>query len=135
MGVALTSVCLENDDADGIILIAHSSTKPSAEPRSHAEAMRDDPEGWGAAESRELENHRKNETFQLINRSATTGSDAKRKRPVPLTWVYKRKRSGILKARLCMVGCAQRPGVDFDQVTCNTLQASSLRMLAALAAP
>ena len=33
-----------------------------------------------------------------------------------------------------MVGCAQRPGLDFDQVTCNTLQASSLRMLAALAA-
>ena len=54
--------------------------------RSHAEAMRDDPEGRGAAESRELDNHRNNETFKLINRSATTGSDAKRKRPVPLTW-------------------------------------------------
>ena len=53
--------------------------------------MRDDPEGWGAAESRELENHRRNGTFQLINRSSTTGSDAKRKRLVPLTWVYKRK--------------------------------------------
>jgi hypothetical protein len=43
VGVALAAVCLKNDDADGIILIAHSSTKPSAEPRSHAEAMRDDP--------------------------------------------------------------------------------------------
>ena len=134
VGVALAAVCLKNDDADGIILIARSSTNPPADPRSHAEAMRDDPEGWGAAESRELENHRKNGTFELINRSSTTGSDAKRKRLVPLTWVYKRKRSGILKARLCVVGCAQRPGVDFDQVTCNTLQASSLRMLAALAA-
>ena len=48
--------------------------------RSHAEAMRDDPEGRGAAESRELDNHRNNETSKLINRSATTGSDAKRKR-------------------------------------------------------
>ena len=135
VGAALAAMSLEDNDADGIILIARSSTSPSAEPRSHAEAMRDDLEGWGAAELRELENHRKNETFKLINRSTTTGSDAKRKRLVPLTWVYKRKRSGILKARLCMVGCAQRPGVDFDQVTCNTLQASSLRMLAALAAP
>jgi len=97
-------MCLEDDDADGIILIACSSTKPSAEPRSHAEAMRDDPEGWGAAESRELNNHRNNETFKRINRSAITGSDAKRKRLVPLTWVYKPKRSGVFKARLCVVG-------------------------------
>ena len=134
VGAALAAMSLEDNDADGIILIARSSTSPSAEPRSHAEAMRDDLEGWGAAESRELENHRKNETFKLINRSTTTGSDARRRRLVPLTRVYKRKRSGILKARLCLVGCAQRPGVDFDQVTCNTLQASSLRMLAALAA-
>ena len=96
-------MCLEDDDADGIILIACSSTKPSAEPRSHAEAMRDDPEGWGAAESRELNNHRNNETFKRINRSAITGSDAKRKRLVPLTWVYKPKRSGVLKAKLCVL--------------------------------
>ena len=98
MGAALAAMSLEDNDADGIILIAHSSTKPSAEPRSHAEAMRDDPEGWGAAELRELENHRKNETFKLINPSTTTGSDARRRRLVPLTRVYKRKRSGILKA-------------------------------------
>ena len=83
---------------------------------------------------RELDNHRNDETFKLINRSATARSDAKRKHLVPLTWVYKRKRPGTLKARVCVVGCAQRPGVDFNQVTCNTLQASSLRMLAAHAA-
>ena len=35
-------------------------------------------EGWGAAELRELDNQRNDDTFKLINRSATTGSDAKR---------------------------------------------------------
>ena len=43
MGAALAAMCLEDNDADGIILIVRSSAKASAEPRSHAEAMRDDP--------------------------------------------------------------------------------------------
>ena len=87
MSDALVAASLKDDDADGIILIAKASSFISVEPQTHNEAMRADSVGWGAAEARELENHRKNETIVLINRSTTTGSDAKRKRLVPLTWV------------------------------------------------
>ena len=132
MGDVLVAASLEDDCADGIILITKSSSFVSVEPKSHNEAMRADSVVWGATKARELENHRKNETFQLVDRSATTGTDAKRKGLVPLTWAYKRKRSGDLKAILCVVGCAQRPGVDFDHVTCCILRASNLRLLAAL---
>eukprot|EP00965_Chrysotila_dentata_P184762 6099481-Pleurochrysis_carterae.AAC.1 len=53
---------------------------------------------------------------------------------VRLIWVYKRKRNGSLKARLCVQGCAQIPGVDFEQTFCATMRATSLRALASLAA-
>eukprot|EP00965_Chrysotila_dentata_P043232 1436351-Pleurochrysis_carterae.AAC.1 len=49
-------------------------------------------------------------------------------------WVYKRKRSGALKARLCVQGCAQTHGVDYDQTFCATMRPTSLRALASLAA-
>jgi hypothetical protein len=57
-----------------------------------------------------------------------------RSRLIPLQWVYKTKRDGSKKARLVVVGCAQHPGVDFDQTHCSTLKATSLRFLAATAA-
>ena len=57
-----------------------------------------------------------------------------RSRLIPLQWTYKSKRDGTKKARLVVVGCAQRPGIDFDQTHCSTLKATSLRFLAATAA-
>eukprot|EP00965_Chrysotila_dentata_P087720 2896432-Pleurochrysis_carterae.AAC.1 len=48
---------------------------------------------------------------------------------VRLIWVYKRKRNGSLKARLCVQGCAQVPGVDYEQTFCATMRATSLRTL------
>eukprot|EP00965_Chrysotila_dentata_P232971 6199295-Pleurochrysis_carterae.AAC.3 len=48
--------------------------------------------------------------------------------------MYKRKRSGALKARLCVQGCAQTAGVDYDQTFCATMRPSSLRALASIAA-
>ena len=55
-------------------------------------------------------------------------------RLVRLIWVYKVKRSGALKARLCVQGCTQVAGVDYDQTFCATMRSGSLRMLCALAA-
>ena len=57
-----------------------------------------------------------------------------RSRLIPLQWVFKTKRDGTKKARLVVVGCAQRPRVNFDQTHCSTLKATSLRFLAATAA-
>ena len=53
---------------------------------------------------------------------------------VRMLWVYKIKRDGTLKARLCVMGSAQRPGVDFDQTYSATMRAASLRLLAAISA-
>lgn len=51
-----------------------------------------------------------------------------------LTWAYKIKRSGKYKARLCVQGCSQVPGVDYDQTFCAAMRAGSLRTLCAIAA-
>eukprot|EP00965_Chrysotila_dentata_P187983 6172459-Pleurochrysis_carterae.AAC.5 len=51
-----------------------------------------------------------------------------------LIWVYKRKRSGALKARLCVQGSLRTPGVDYDQTFCATMRPRSLRALASIAA-
>eukprot|EP00965_Chrysotila_dentata_P171715 5666521-Pleurochrysis_carterae.AAC.1 len=39
-----------------------------------------------------------------------------------------------MKARLCVQGCAQTPGVDYDQTFCATMRPTSLRALASMAA-
>eukprot|EP00965_Chrysotila_dentata_P215896 6189057-Pleurochrysis_carterae.AAC.1 len=49
-------------------------------------------------------------------------------------WVYKRKRSRALKARLCVQGYVQVQGLDFDQTFYATMRPTSLRVLAAPAA-
>ena len=92
--------------------------------------MRDNPEGWMPAEQDELDNHRSNRSWVEIDRSTMPRG----RRLVNFTWVYKVKRSGKLKARLCVQGCSQVPGVDFDQTHCATMRAGSLRALAAIAA-
>ena len=40
-----------------------------------------------------------------------------------MTWVYKMKRDSTQKARLCVQGCSQVYGVDYDQVWSGTLLA------------
>eukprot|EP00965_Chrysotila_dentata_P121947 4030566-Pleurochrysis_carterae.AAC.1 len=47
--------------------------------------------------------------------------------------MYNRKRSAALKTRLCVQGCAQVCGVDFDQTFCATMPPTSPRALAAIA--
>ena len=102
----------------------------AADPKSRKQALSIDREGWLAAEKKQLDNHKANGSWTLINRSSV---EANRKL-VRLIWVYKVKRSGALKARLCVQGCAQIPGVDFHQTFCATLRGTSLRLLCSLAA-
>eukprot|EP00965_Chrysotila_dentata_P177573 5866140-Pleurochrysis_carterae.AAC.1 len=73
--------------------------------------MAEDRVGWGGAERSKIDNHAKNGSWTLIDRSDVPSD----RTIVRLIWVYKRKRSGALKARLCVQGCAQVHGVDYDQ--------------------
>ena len=113
-------------------MLSPASSKPPKDPSNHKEAMHDDAVGWGRAEEAELNNHNKNGSFTLMDRSEFDAT-APGRRLVKLVWVYKRKRDGRLKARLCVQGCSQQPGVDFDQTHCATMRGTSLRMLSALA--
>ena len=79
---------------------------------SHKDALaHDDAEAWLAAERKELRNHTVHKTFEQLDRSSMLTDAQTRSRLIPLQWVYKTKRDGSKKARLVVVGCAQRPGV------------------------
>ena len=51
-----------------------------------------------------------------------------------LIWVYKKKRDGTAKARLCVQGNTLEAGIDYDQVFSAALRYSSARALFAYAA-
>eukprot|EP00965_Chrysotila_dentata_P034887 1161366-Pleurochrysis_carterae.AAC.1 len=60
--------------------------------------MAKDRVGWGTAERAEIANHANNGSWTLIDRLQVPVDRS----IVRLIWVYKRKRSGALKARLCV---------------------------------
>ena len=88
-----------------------------------------DESNWKPAELTEIENHLSNGTWTEIDYSDVPRD---RRRLVRMTWVYKTKRSGKRKARLCVQGCSQVAGVDFDQTFCATMRSSTLRLLCAI---
>eukprot|EP00965_Chrysotila_dentata_P111827 3698368-Pleurochrysis_carterae.AAC.1 len=60
--------------------------------------MAEDRIGWGTAERAKIANHASNGSWTTIDRSQVPAGRSL----VRLIWVYKRKRSGALKARLCV---------------------------------
>ena len=100
-----------------------------ADPRNRDQALRADRAGWLSAEKKELANHLGNKSWSEIDRSKVP----KERRLVRLIWVYKVKRDGSLKARLCVQGCSQVPGIDYDQTFSAAMRSTSLRLLTALA--
>ena len=138
MGAALIAAGLNDVSSDAIVILSgetHEHKPPPDDPRSHKDALaHEDAEAWLAAKRKELCNHTVHKTFEQLDRSSMLTNAQARSRLIPLQWVFKTKRDGTKKARLVVVGCAQRPGVDFDQIHCSTLKATSLRFLAATAA-
>lgn len=107
-----------------------ASDQASSDPTNHRQAMAIDRVGWSGAELKEIKAHRRNASWTEIDRSDLP----KGRRLVKMTWAYKTKRNGTLKARLCVQGCSQLPGVDYDQTHCSTLRPTSLHTLVALSA-
>ena len=98
-----------------------------ADPKNYAEAMAEDErEGnheWRDGCLKELRSHASNESFEV-----RPASEKPRGRAfVKFTWVFKRKRDGTKKCRLCVQGCTQRAGVDYDQTYCGSMRSTSLR--------
>ena len=98
-------------------------------PSTHAEAMSMDAAAgnskWKDGEGVELGNHARNGSWELVQRS-----DVPRGRRIhKFVWVYKVKRDGEIKVRLCVQGCTLEHGVDFDQTFSSTLRHCSARAL------
>ena len=98
-------------------------------PSTHAEAVRAG-EVWLKAEGKELDNHARNGSWRTIDRSEVPAG----RRIHKMLWVYKVKRDGSAKARLCVSGNTLQAGIDYDQVFSAALRYSSARSLFAFAA-
>ena len=99
-------------------------------PANRREAIADDEEGWITAEGGEITNHESKTSWTYHSRSALPHG----RRLVKLTWAYKVKRNLTKKARLCVQGCTQIPGVDYHQTFCAAMRVASLRVLCAISA-
>jgi hypothetical protein len=87
-------------------------------------------EPWPSSEVKELNNHANNESWTRISIDDLPAG----RRVHKLVWVYKIKRDGTAKARLCVQGCTLEGGVDYDQTFASALKYHSARALFALAA-
>ena len=115
-----SGACLRADSADA--------------PATHASAMHMDKESgepiWARSEAGEIGNHKRNASWTLIQRSELPRG----RRVHKLIWVYKVKRDGTAKSRLCVQGTTLQAGVDYDQAFSAALRYSSARGLFAFAA-
>ena len=118
------------DDAIAMTLVLRTTDECLPPPKTRAQAERDNPDSWKPAIQKELTACTRNKTWRVIRASDIPAN----RRCLYLLWVFKVKRDGTFKARLCVQGSRQVPGVDFDQSWAGTMRASSLRLLSALAA-
>ena len=129
---ALAALNLGSSSATGaddgaLLLTALRADSPDA-PATHAQAAQDP--RWLKAEAGELDNHKRNGSWEELSRSQVPRG----RRVHKLVWVYKVKRDGTCKARLCVQGCTLEEGIDFDQTFSAALRYSSARGLFCYAA-
>ena len=99
-------------------------------PETHKQVLAHPDKGWLKAEQTELGNHAHNGSWvPMLLKDVPKGRKVHK-----LVWVYKQKRDGTLKARLCVQGCTMQSGIDYDQVFSPTIRYSSVRGLFAFAA-
>lgn len=100
------------------------------EPNNYKEAMMESK--WRNAMIDELESHRRNGTWELVERPPG-------RKIVGAKWVLKIKRNEkdeIVKhkARLVAQGCIQKPGIDFEEVYAPVARIATLRTFLVVAA-
>jgi hypothetical protein len=105
-------------------------------PKSYKEAISGlDKEHWKAAIAKELRSVKEAGTYLLVSR----GSLPEDTLVIGHTWVFRVKNNedgtvAKYKARICIDGSRQRPGLDFDQTFAPVAQATTIRLVLALAA-
>ena len=124
-GAAMCAFSCADVLSSGAALAARGSPD---DPPNRRTAMLWDAPGWTESEGKELRSHVSNKSWTDMDRCDVPAG----RRLVKLVWVYKKKRDGRLKSRLCVQGCTQVPGVDFDQTHCATMRSTSLRVKVAV---
>jgi hypothetical protein len=100
-------------------------------PRSFQEAMRrPNADLWREATDKEVAAILKNETYELVSRDELPPTA----NILGNTWVFKIKTGGLHRARLCVRGDWQIPGVDYFEVFAPTSRLQSFRLILHLAA-
>lgn len=99
----------------------------SSDPKTYAEAMRQNREGWTRAIEEELASLHKLDVFEVIPAAAAQNL-------VTSKWVFKTKmdargRPTRLKARLVARGFSQRPNIDFFATFAPTAAITTFRIL------
>eukprot|EP00965_Chrysotila_dentata_P137824 4559492-Pleurochrysis_carterae.AAC.1 len=82
---------------------AFAAVPNTESPKTRKQAMSSDAPAWLRAEKAEIDNHESNGSWSIIDRSQLPPGRSL----VRLIWVYKTKRDGSKKARLCVQSCAQ----------------------------
>ena len=130
VAIAEAEASTENALASLAACVEHALRADSPDaPATHAEAMRLG-EIWVQSEANELANHTRNQSWVTISRDELPQG----RRVHKLIWVYKVKRDGTAKSRLCVQGTTLEANVDYQQVFSAALRHSSARALFAYAA-
>ena len=106
-----------------------ASKSSGGDPRTRSEALAQDHDGWTASMNKEIDNHEGNGSYVWMKESDVPAN----RKLIKLVWVFKTKRDGTRKSRLCVQGCCQTAGVDFNQTFSAALRSTSLRFLASIA--
>ena len=105
------------------------------QPKSYKKAMRGPLRRyWAKAVRKELDTMGAKGVWKIV----PTPTDGSARNPIRLTWVLKIKKCedstvDKFRARLCALGCCQRPGRDYRDKTAPVLHAVSLRSLLMMA--
>ena len=125
-------VALGDGELPSMALLASISAALRADspgaPSTHDEAVKSPT--WVKAELTEIGNHVRNKSWSVVSRDMVPAG----RRIHRMIWVYKVKRDGSAKARLCVQGSSLEAGIDYDQVFSAALKYSSARGLFAYAA-
>lgn len=82
---------------------------------------------WKAAIEEEMQAHDVNQTWETVNRD-----QAKGKKILTNTWVFRIKDDGRYKARLVVRGCEQKEGVDYAETYSPVVSNNTIRLIFAL---
>lgn len=110
------------------------SSEPIVNPQSFDEAINSPQcQFWIKAMQEEMDSLHKNNTYVFVDHIECP------KAPLKSKWIYKTKldENGDItrfKARLCVKGCSQQPGIDYDQTFSPVARYETIRTLLAIAA-